>query len=147
MTPERWRQVRDIFHAALDRAVGERSAFLEGACGGDEYLRHEVESLLSSHEKEGRFIDSPAYEVAAESLVDNQGSLASGQTLGSYRILSTLGQGGMGEVYLAEDARLDRKVALKFLPPSFGSEPDRLRRFEREVRAASALNHPNILTI
>jgi serine/threonine protein kinase/Tol biopolymer transport system component len=147
MTPERWQQIKEVFNSALERAGSERSGFLAAACAGDESLRNEVESLLSSHEKEGRFIDTPAYEVAAGLIVDSQSMIASGQNLGSYRVLSILGRGGMGEVYLAEDSRLGRKVALKLLPSSFTHDAERLARFEREARTASGLNHPNILTI
>jgi serine/threonine protein kinase len=146
MTPERWQKVKGIFQSALERAPGERSAFLLQACGGDEPLCKEVESLISSHEKDGSFIDSPAYEAAAGMLANDPESTV-GQKIGHYEILSTLGKGGMGEVYLAQDHKLGRKVALKFLPLSFTKDADRLRRFEREARAASALNHPNILTI
>ena len=146
MTPERWQQVKEIFHLALKRAPGERSAFLENACGGDASLRKEVESLIASHEKDGSFIDSPAYEAAA-AMLETEQQLKAGQMIGHYNILSTLGKGGMGEVYLAQDARLGRKIALKFLPNAFTQDQERLRRFEQEARAASSLNHPNILTI
>jgi serine/threonine protein kinase/Tol biopolymer transport system component len=147
MTPERWQQIKEVFNAALERSEPDRPGFIAEACAGDESLLSEVESLLKSHAKEGRFIDAPAYEVAAGVLINSQSMIAPGQSLGSYRILSTLGRGGMGEVYLAEDGRLGRKVALKLLPSSFTNDAERLARFEREARAASGLNHPNILTI
>ena len=147
MTPERWQKVKGIFQAALERAPGERSAFLLEACGADESLRKEVESLLASHEKDGSFIDSPAYEAAAELIVNEKAELKPGQVIGSYEIISFISRGGMGEVYLAQDKRLGRRVALKLLPSTVTKDVNRLRRFEQEARAASALNHPNILTI
>src|SRR5437879_492947 len=147
MTPERWQQIKEIFQSALDRAPRDRSAFLANACGGDESLRQEVESLIASHAKEGSFIDSPAYEAAAELIVDEKAELKPGQVIGSYEIIAFLSRGGMGEVYLAQDKRLGRKVALKLLPSSVTKDANRLHRFEQEARAASALNHPNIITI
>src|SRR6266511_2700312 len=146
MTPERWLQVKEIFHSALQHEPAQPSVFLSNACCGDELLRQEVESLISSHDKDGSFIDIPAYEVAAELIVDG-GKLKAGQTLGSYEVLSFVSRGGMGEVYLAQDKRLGRKVALKLLASQFTKDSDRLHRFEQEARAASALNHPNIITI
>ena len=146
MTPERWQQIKHLFNSALERPLPERSIFLSEACGDDYTLRSEVESLLSSDNEAEQFIDVPAYEVAAELLVGGS-SLTPGRKLGAYQVISVLGKGGMGEVYLAEDARLGRRVALKLLPSSFTNDAERLRRFEREARAASALNHPNILTI
>src|SRR5205085_8851817 len=115
------------------------------ACGGDAALRDEVEALIDSHDHAGAFIESPAYEVMAESLTANDVML--GKTLGHYQIISRLGAGGMGDVYLAEDTRLGRKVALKALPTHFTKDPERVRRFQLEAKAASALSHPNIITI
>jgi serine/threonine protein kinase len=146
MTPERWQKVKEIFQSALEQAPEERSSFLAGECQGDEALRREVESLIASHEKDGSFIDSPAYEAAAGMLASDP-ELTVGQKIGRYEILSTLGRGGMGEVYLALDTKLSRKVALKVLPGVFTKDQERLHRFEQEARATSALNHPNILTI
>src|SRR5712692_3833461 len=117
MSPERWQKVKEILQAALARAPRERTVFLSHACGGDEELRTEVESLIASHEKDGSFIDAPAYEAAAELLTDHQ-ELKAGRRIANYEILSTLGKGGMGEVYLAQDTKLGRRVALKLLPPS-----------------------------
>jgi serine/threonine protein kinase/Tol biopolymer transport system component len=147
MTPERWQQIKEVFNSAIKHRPEERDVFLSQACGGDISLRQEVESLIESHERTGTFIDSPAYQAAAKFLVDEKSELEPGQTLGSYEVISFISRGGMGEVYLAEDRRLSRKVALKILPVSFTKERDRLRRFEQEARAASALNHPNIITI
>jgi len=147
MTPERWQRVKTIFQAAIQRPPGERSAFLGTACGGDEGLRIEVEALLASHEKEGSFIDSPAHQAAADWLTDDEGGLRAGQVISHYEILSTLGEGGMGEVYLAQDKRLGRRLALKLLPALYSDDLARLRRFEQEARATSGLNHPNIITI
>jgi serine/threonine protein kinase len=147
MTPERWQRVKEVFQAALDHAPRERLSFISAACGADEDLRHEVESLISSHEQTGTFIDSPAYEAAAGLILNPDGQMKQGQTLGAFEIKSFISRGGMGEVYLAQDRRLNRRVALKILPASFTRDLDRLRRFEQEARAASALNHPNIITI
>ena len=146
MTPERWQKVKEIFHSALQYEPAQRSVFVSSVCGDDALLRKEVESLISSHEKDGSFIDSPAYEAAAE-MLENDRELKAGQKVASYEVISFISRGGMGEVYLAQDRRLGRKVALKLLPASFTRDTDRLGRFEQEARAASALNHPNIITI
>lgn len=147
MTPERWQQIDRLFHEALALDPAQRTRFLAGACAGDESLRREIETLLSSHEESESFIETPAADVAAELLESHKYRFAPEQQIENYRIVRQLGVGGMGEVYLAEDGRLNRKVALKLLPPQFMINPDRVRRFEREARAVSALNHPNIVTI
>jgi serine/threonine protein kinase len=147
MTPERWQQIDHLFHAALACEAGQRVSFLATECAGDESLRRDVESLLSALEEDADFIETPAGDVAAALLESHQASYEPGHHIENYRIVRLLGSGGMGEVYLAEDVRLKRKVALKLLPPHFTANPDRVRRFEREARAASALNHPNIVTI
>ena len=147
MTPERWQQVERLFHCALERELGERAAFLTEECAGDVTLREEVEYLISSHEQPGSFMDSPAYAGAAERRRDERIAALVGQKIGPYEILSFLGEGGMGEVYLALDNRLGRKIALKLLPLHFTQDKARVLRFQQEARAASALNHPNILTI
>ncbi|HEV2837048.1 MAG TPA: serine/threonine-protein kinase, partial [Pyrinomonadaceae bacterium] len=146
MTPERWQQVKNVFHSALEYEPAQRASFLLRACGNDQGLREEVESLLASHEKDGSFIDSPAYSVAGV-FDDGPAALRSGQVIGDYEVTSFIGRGGMGEVYLAQDRRLRRQVALKLLPSLFTKDETRLHRFEQEARAASALNHPNIITI
>src|SRR5205823_1431183 len=105
-----------------------------------------VESLIASHERAGGFIETPAADLAADLLVENKNRLT-GLTVGPYEILNLLGAGGMGEVYLAEDTRLGRRVALKVLLAHFTDDPERLQRFEQEARAASMLNHPNIVTV
>lgn len=115
-------------------------------CGDDEQLRAEAERLIAAHERESSFIDSPIL-AGATALKDDGDEFPVGRIIEHYKIVSLLGRGGMGEVYLAEDSRLERKVALKVLPAAFTQNRDRVRRFEREAKAASALNHPNILTI
>src|SRR2546422_1104262 len=147
MTPERWQQVKQIFQSALERNPAERSAFLNQACADDPALRSEVESLISSHDQAGDSIEAMAAEAATEMLDDDQAGSIVGKQIGHYQVLSCLGRGGMGEVFLAQDTSLGRKVALKLLRSDFTRIEERLRRFQQEARAASALNHPNILTI
>ncbi len=147
MTPERWQQIDQLFHSVLERESGERAAFLAQACNGDESLRREVESLIGSHEQAESFIETPAADIAAELLAGKEAELTAGHSVGPYKIISLIGEGGMGEVYLAEDMRLGRQVALKRLPALFPLDAERVRRFQQEARAASGLNHPNILTI
>jgi serine/threonine protein kinase len=147
MTPERLQQIEDLYHSALERNPAERMAFMDDSCNGDEELRHEVESLLASHEKAGDFIEEPVHEVAARLIADNQRRSMVGRVIGHYEIIGLLGVGGMGEVYLARDKTLGRQVALKLLPDYFTRDDARVRRFQQEARTASGLNHPNILTI
>jgi Tol biopolymer transport system component len=146
MQAERWGQIEELYHAALERAPGERAAWLVAACAGDDFLRREVESLLAEQARGGSLLEQDAADLAADwARAEEQPTRE--QTLGHFRLLSLLGKGGMGEVHLAEDLKLHRKVALKLLPAEFTEHEARLRRFEQEARAASALNHPNILTI
>ena len=145
MTPERWQQLKQIFQSALERNPAERSAFLNRACADDPVLRSEVESLIFSHDQAGNSIEAMAMEAATEMLANDQE--IAGRQIGHYQVLNRIGRGGMGEVFLAQDTRLGRKVALKLLRSDFTRNEERLRRFRQEAHAASALNHPNILTI
>lgn len=158
MTPEKWKQIDQLLAQALERSAAEREFFLTEVCGGDVELRREVESLLVAHQAaEVDFLATPALEIAVRDLAHKQtpsfaddslvrASLV-GTEFGHYNLLSVLGVGGMGEVYLAQDVRLNRKVALKLLLAQYTQDATRIKRFEREARAASALNHPNIITI
>src|SRR5947208_2917402 len=147
MEPGRWARITDIYHAAIARPPKERASFVGQECNGDESLRKQVEAMVKSHERSGDFIESPAFAVAPELLLEEPAGDLVGQLIGNYRIESLLGVGGMGEVYLARDERLGRKVALKFLPERLTADETQLSRFKTEARSASALNHPNILTV
>lgn len=148
MKDERWQQIERLYHSTLEKDPNERSAFLVQACEGDDELRREVESLLSYEDHAVTFIESPALELAARMMVDEHaGTVTVGETFNQYRIISKLGEGGMGEVYLAEDTRLYRRVALKFLPVVLTKDKKHLHRFEMEARAIAALSHPNACTI
>ena len=145
---DRWRRLEALFYEAVELKPEARAEFLEQRCGGDTELRKEVETLLESAEKPMDFLEKPVLEAAHRMMEqDHHDSIAPGTQLAHYKIISMLGAGGMGEVYLAEDMHLRRKVALKMLVPELTRDERGLRRFEHEARAASALNHPNILTI
>ena len=147
MSSERWRQVDRLLQRLLDRNPEQRCALLDQYCIGDESLRREVESLLSSYDSAGNFMQTPPTEVAKELLAEQSPGLQIGESLGPYKIAGILGRGGMGEVYSAVDTRLGREVAIKVLPAELASNPQWLQRFEREAHAASAINHPNIVTV
>lgn len=148
MNPDRWRQIDEIFDAALDVPEAEREAFLSARCNGDEKLRDKILSLLRARAEVDGFMESPAMEVAGQTYqTDILSSGLLNRRIGTYKILKLIGAGGMGEVYLASDEKLKRSVALKILPPEYTGEPERLKRFELEARAISCLNHPNIVTI
>lgn len=147
MTPDRWLQVEDLCQKALDLPDDQRPEFLAEACHGDEALRHEVESLLSHSDESSDFIENPAVDMLARSLANNKGFEIIGSRLGPYQVLSHLGSGGMGEIYLAEDARLQRTVVLKLLPEVLRIDQIARSRFLREARLASSIDHSNVCTI
>jgi serine/threonine protein kinase len=146
MTPERWKRVEELYHAARAWPSGERAAFLADRCGGDDSLRRDVESLLNEPVSAGGFLDTPARALPQMASAISPASMT-GRTLAGYHLQELLGAGGMGEVYRARDAKLGRDVAIKVLPSAVTSDPDRLARFEREARMLAALNHPNICAI
>jgi serine/threonine protein kinase len=155
LTPERWQQISRIFNKALSLDSDERTAFVADECGVDQSLRSEVEKLIQAHSSASaeKFIGGHAAEAAAPLLLDDDvvepspKVLTEGQQFGSYVILQALGAGGMGEVYLARDSRLDRTVALKVLPLEISRDERRMKRFRQEAKVASTLNQPNILTV
>lgn len=147
MRPELWRQIEDVYAAAVTLEPGARQAYLDEACSGNSELRSQVQSLLVANAAAGNFlVGDPIQEHLA--VVAHEARLqAVGVTLAHYCILSHIGSGGMGDVYLARDTKLDRNIALKVLAGSHPRNPENISRFLREARAASALNHPNIITI
>ncbi len=140
-------KIEEIYHAALEKTTGERDKFLNEICGDEAELLREIEALLEFDEKAQDFIETPPEDLAAALFEKGSNPKNIGKTLNHYRIMSHLGAGGMGEVYLAEDIKLGRKIALKLLPKQFQTDTERKKRFEQEARAVSALNHPNIITI
>ena len=148
MRPERWQKIEQLYHAALECEQSQRAAYLHEVCAGDDALRREVESLLAQESRAGRLLETPSLEVVARGLAELQSpSSLLGKQLGSHKIHSLLGAGGIGEVYQARDFKLGRDVAIKVLPQTFLDDPERLARLQREARMLAALNHPNIATI
>src|SRR5215471_3131991 len=156
IAPERWQLIEELFHCSLERNAEERVVYLIQACGDDVELRREVEALLVSYDEASGFIDVPPLAGAVSSIIAEATEetasagtirLTPGRRIAHYEIRSFLGAGGMGDVYLAYDLLLDRQIAIKILPVRFIQDDLQVHRFEREARAASALNHPNIITI
>jgi len=143
MTPERWKQIEELYHSAVESGEAERAALFAQASPD---IRDTVLEMLA-HKSPGNILDRPAWEGEGELPDSTIAPLAAGTQMGPYRIEGIVGEGGMGSVYRAFDSRLSRDVAVKILPPSVAGDPERLRRFEQEARAAGTLNHPNILTI
>jgi len=146
MESKRWQQIKSLFDSASEVELSEREEFLKRACDGDAELFQEVQSLLVAHDQAGSFMGNSGFEFGVQVLNDEQINLQSGK-LGHYKIIKPIGSGGMGEVFLAEDPRLGRRVAIKLLPRTFLEDPIRIYRFQQEARAASSISHPNIAHI
>jgi len=144
---DRWEKLKDIFQEALERPSDEREQFLGEACNGDDEMRDEVRQLLASFDQDEAFMESPAIGEVAETIVGRREILTKGQQVGRYEVIEKIGAGGMGDVFLARDTQLERLAALKVLPELHAADAARVSRFIREAKAASALNHPNIITI
>jgi serine/threonine protein kinase len=143
---DRWRRIEALYHEALELPADQRAAFLDGACGGDDALRREAEALVAGHENGGDFLSRGAAEIVASGHTARTADLL-GQTIGRYQVLSLLGVGGMGEVYSARDTQTNLIVAIKVLNEAAAFEPDWKKRFEREARLASQINHPNVCAL
>src|SRR5665811_1122581 len=147
MAQAEWRRVEELLEQSMAIEPARRPAFLEQACAGDEGLRREVESLLAYEGRVEQFMPTPALDMLSGGIAGEPARFPEGQEVGPYRIVALIGRGGMGEVYQARDTRLDRDVALKFLPAHYVDTPDAVVRFRREAQAISSLNHPNICTL
>jgi eukaryotic-like serine/threonine-protein kinase len=147
MNPNRWQEIKRVFEAALDLAPSQRLGYLVDACKGDDQLRYEVESLLTSFDESRSFMEQPGIGEVADMIVETRPQLCAGDHVGHYRIIEPIGAGGMGEVYLAHDLELERDVAVKILAADVAADQQRMQRFIREAKSASTLNHPNIITI
>ena len=145
--PDHWQRVNELFLAVIEQDPAGRAAFLDQECAGNAELRAEVESLVAAHEQAGTFLEAPAYEVDAERPDADPGDALVGRRLGQYVVIRMLGRGGMGVVYLADDTRLGRQVAVKALAPEFSQHDKRRERLRLEARAAAALSHPGIATV
>jgi serine/threonine protein kinase len=147
VNPDEWARAREVFDATVQRRRDERDAYLDDACAGEPALRAEVASLLAAHDRSLDFIERPVFEAAADLLVADRGASLDGRLIGPYVIRHEIGRGGMGIVYLADDTRLSRRVALKALAHEVGHDQRRRDRLRQEARAAAALSHPNIATV
>ncbi|MEQ1923389.1 MAG: protein kinase, partial [Pyrinomonadaceae bacterium] len=144
MEVEHWHKVSRIFNSAIELDAERRLDFVDEECGGNEALKAEVQALISAHESFDSFIDSP---IGSEGRGEPVKSLQPGERIASFQILSHIGSGAMGEVYLAKDLRLNRHVAIKVLPPNSAIDEGSRKRFQREAQSAASLDHPNICTI
>ena len=147
MDSDRWKKIDRLLDALIDLEPGKRSDFLDKACADDTALREEIEALLATHARSGGFLDTLRVDAASEYFGNPEGEYLLGRSISHYRVLSSIGIGGMGQVYLASDTRLGRRVALKLLASQFTRDEERVKRFQQEASAASALNHPGILTV